>query len=87
MIVPVGKRDLNLDYLIMTEEIDGDGDLPDVLRVTMYPGKEFDLPAEEGRILRRSIREAKEARHKRSQVARTVVPPRDGEAQESTGKR
>lgn len=51
----VGKRELNLAYLIMTEDIDDAS-----LRVTMLTGKEFDLHGPEADRLRGLIRQTRE---------------------------
>jgi hypothetical protein len=58
-LIRVGKRTLNLEYMVMDEEHDGSADMLQVplggLRVTMERGKEFILCRADAELFRRFV--------------------------------
>jgi hypothetical protein len=54
-LIQVGRRRLNLEYVIMDEEGDGDDIPAGVVRVTMLRGRQFELSGSEADLYRRHI--------------------------------
>src|SRR4051794_15737536 len=55
-LIRVGRRTINLEYLIMDEEGDGTTGVPaGVTRVTLESGKEFDLTGADASLYRRHV--------------------------------
>jgi hypothetical protein len=61
-LIRVGRRRINLEYLIMDEENDGTAETahipPGGVRVTMEAGKEFDLTGDDATTYKRQVNEA-----------------------------